>query len=231
MDDALGPKKERAWREVAALDAAHARGELDDEAWHRAMAALVVPAYLQASTPQGGSGHTGSDDDWDYSRGLVAEALDRDGTFLDVGCANGLLMESVVRWGAQRGLRIEPAGLDISPELADLARRRLPHWRDRIHVGNALGWRPPVRFDVVRTGLEYVPPGRQQALVAWLLSEVVAPGGRLVLGKYNEEVEHRAVEDAVRAWGFTVAGRAERAHRMEPRLVYRVLWLDAPRTP
>jgi hypothetical protein len=27
---------------------------------------------------------------------------------------------------------------------------------------------------------------------------------------------------------FTVAGRAERAHRSEPRICYRVVWLDVP---
>jgi hypothetical protein len=59
------------------------------------MAAFIVPAYLHADSVRGGSGHTGSADDWEWSRGILAEAFDRDGTFLDVGCANGLLMESV----------------------------------------------------------------------------------------------------------------------------------------
>ncbi|MGH3076917.1 MAG: hypothetical protein ACRDPZ_01900 [Gaiellaceae bacterium] len=34
---------------------AYARGELDDAGWHVAMAGLVVPAYLAAMTPEGGS--------------------------------------------------------------------------------------------------------------------------------------------------------------------------------
>ena len=63
----------------------------------------------------------------------------------------------------------EPSGLDISPELAEFARRRLPHWADRIWVGNALEWEPPRRFDVVRTGLDYVPPRPRRELVEHLL--------------------------------------------------------------
>lgn len=59
-------------------------------------------------------------------------ALDRSGTFLDVGCANGLLMSSVAKWSADRGLAVEPYGVEISPRLADLARRRYPKWRERI---------------------------------------------------------------------------------------------------
>lgn len=39
-------------------------------------------------------------------------------------------MESVVAWAAETGLHIEPYGLDISPELAVLARQRRPHWAD-----------------------------------------------------------------------------------------------------
>jgi hypothetical protein len=45
--------KNRAWREVAAIDAAYARGEIDDEHWHRAMADLIVPAYLAGDVRRG----------------------------------------------------------------------------------------------------------------------------------------------------------------------------------
>jgi hypothetical protein len=82
---------------------------------------------------------------------------------------------------------------------------------------------------MVRTGLEYVPLPRRRELVAWLLDQVVAPGGRLIVGKYNEEVDRRALEDDLVDWGFNVVGRAERTHRMEPRLAYRVVWVDAAR--
>jgi len=139
VDEALESAKERGWREVAAIDDAYARDELDDEGWHRAVAALVVPAYLGAETPEGGSGHSGTPDDWDYSRCVVGTALDRDGTFLDVGCANGLLVESVSRWAAAKRL---------------------------------------------------------------------------------------ALEEKVASWGFRVAGRAERAHRLEPWLASRVFWIE-----
>jgi len=42
---------------------------------------------------------------WRLQRGHIVRATDREGTFLDVGCANGLLMESVVEWADHRAVR------------------------------------------------------------------------------------------------------------------------------
>jgi len=219
---------ERSWRQVEAIDDAHARGELDDAGWHRAMAGMIVPAYLGAATVQGGSGHSGTQDDWEWSRGLVADAITHDGKFLDIGCANGLLMQSVERWAADANHKVEAYGVDIAPELVQAAGRRLPQHAERIFVGNALGWKPRMRFDFVRAGLEYVPKPRRREFVAWLLDELLAPGGRLILGKYNEAVEQRTLEAQLIDWGFTPAGRAERAHRSSARVAYRAVWLVAP---
>jgi 2-polyprenyl-3-methyl-5-hydroxy-6-metoxy-1,4-benzoquinol methylase len=218
VDEELEAAKERSWRETAAIDAAHERGELDGEGWHEAMGDLIVPAYLAADTPEGGSGSSRDASGWERARSLVADAVEVGQSFLDIGCANGHLMESMARWGG-----VEPYGLEISPELAALARRRLRQWADRIWVGNALDWEPPRPFDVVRTGLDYVPAPRRHALVEHLLSYT----GRLVIGVFNEERELRTHEELVAGWGYEVAGRSERAHT-HPRLAYKAFWVDAP---
>lgn len=209
--------KERRWREIAEIDAAYERGDLDDAGWHAAVAGLVVPAYLAAATPEGGSGSSRDAVGWEQARSLIAEAVEPGQTFLDVGCANGYLMESMARWTG-----VEPYGLEISPQLADLARARLPRWADRISVGNALTWEPPHRFDVVRTGLEYVPRPRRRRLVEHLLSYC----DRLVIGVFNEERDRRALEAEAVSWGYRIAGRAERPHT-HPLIAYRAFWLDA----
>ncbi len=216
--DEVEALKEGGWRELAAIDAALERGEIDEEGWHRAVAAIIVPAYLAADTPWGQSGKSGDEALWEEARRPIADAIDRDGAFLDVGCASGYLMESIVRWSPHR---IEPYGVDVSPELAELARRRLPQWADRIFVGNALDWQPPRRFEFIRTGLDYVPPSRRPDLVAHLLGHC----GRLIIGVFNEEIEQRALARNVQSWGFTISGRTERAHR-DPRVMRRVFWID-----
>ena len=219
---------ERGWRELAAIEEALERGEIDEAGWHRAVAEIVVPAYLAAATPWEQSGKSGGLAGWERGRRPVMAAVDRDGTFLDVGCANGFLMESVRKWAGEDGHDVEPYGLEISPELAALARRRLPHWADRIFVGNAGEWMPPRRFDFVRPGLDYVPPTRRRELVEHLLEHVVAPGGRLIVGVFNERRDDRRTEERVSSWGLEIAGHLDAEHR-DPRVAYRVFWLDAQR--
>lgn len=220
MADPYAHLKDRGWREWAELDERLARGELDEEGWHREAQAILVPAYLAAQAPWEQSGKSGSAEDWEYARSHVAHAIDRDGTFLDVGCASGYLMECLPRWTT---FAVEPYGLDLSPELAELARTRLPQWRDRIWVGNAQTWEPPMRFDYVRTGLEYVPAHRRRDLVAHLLSFC----DRLIVGTFNEHESERTIEELLRGFGYRIAGRSERAHRRSAGMEYRVLWIDA----
>ena len=98
--------QEGAWREVAAIDAALARGDLDEVGWHAAMQALVVPAYLAAGTPWGQSGAGGDATRWAAKRRILLQAVDSGGDFLDVGCANGYLLlwvTAVSRWGRPFG--------------------------------------------------------------------------------------------------------------------------------
>jgi trans-aconitate methyltransferase len=190
------------------------------------MADLVVPAYLAGDSPRAQSGHSGDALRWERARRLLLDAVERSGSFLDIGCANGHLMECLHAWAAEGGTDLEPWGLEISVELAELARRRLPQWRDRISVGNALGWKPPRRFTYARTNLDYVPAGRRAELLQHLLDDVVAPDGRLIVGVFNEELDG-ALEETVRSWGFEIAGRSERPHPDTSALVRRAFWMDA----
>jgi SAM-dependent methyltransferase len=220
--------KNRAANLLGDADAALEAGAIDEAEWYRRITAAITPHYLAAETPWAQSGKSGDAASFERARRVLVDAM-RPGTFLDVGCASGYLMECMQSWCAQAGIACEPYGLEIAPELAELARDRLPHWRDRIFVGNAIEWQPAQRFDVVRTGLEYVPSRRRRDLVAHLLHDVVADGGRLIIGVFAEEREQHTTERELSSWGFAIAGRNERAHA-DPRLAYRILWIDAPGT-
>jgi hypothetical protein len=190
-------------------------GEQDFYADNRS---TLEPGYLRGTTPQQGSGFSGGPGEWRQARRHITEAIDGDGTFLDVGCANGLLMESVAAWCAERGLDVEPFGVDISPKLAELARRRLPQWSDRIWAGNAADWRPPDgrRFDYVHILLECVPRGRRGDLVRNHLAHTVRPAtGRLLVSDYTADpaTGHPAAPETLRSLGFRVAGQTSGGDR------------------
>lgn len=164
--------------------------------------------YLTGSNARQQSGFGRDEGDWDRFRRPVVAPIKTDGTFLDIGCANGLLMESIVGWAREGGHVIEPYGLDISEKLAELARRRLPLWRDRIYVGNALFWEPPRRFDFVRTEMVYVPPTLRREYIDRLLAQFIEPGGRLIVCSYGssrpEGTRADLLVDELRDWGLPI---------------------------
>ena len=219
----------RGWELFEPIDNAYERGEIDAAEWHRRVGAIIGPAYLAATDPRGQSGSSGTAQDWESARRFIFAAVNRDGTFLDVGCANGHLMECAVAWLAETGYTIEPYGLEILPELAALARQRLPHWADRIAIGNALEWVPERPFDFVRTGLEYVPTRLRPQLVRHLLEVTVAPGGRLIIGAHTEvSGSPPRLQAEVASWGFEklIAGAVEVPHARDYRVVRRAFWLE-----
>lgn len=227
IDPTIEVLKERGWREVAAINQALAEGQIDEAGWHEAMAGYIKPSYLAAESPYAQAGHGGDATTWEATRGFIAEALDRSGSFLDAGCANGILLESVVRWGAAKGLTIEPYGLDIVPEFVERARQRLPQWTGRFYVGNIRSWQPPgERFDYVLIRPEYAPEARRADMVRHLLAHVLKPDGRLIVFVGAEEADVRRVESAIVAGGFAADGRVEIVHNKDERMVRRLFWID-----
>lgn len=187
--------------------------------------------YLAAEDVWGQSGFRGDAARWEAARRVIALALHRDGTFLDIGCANGLLLESMVNWAEAAGYAIEPYGLDISPALAELARRRLPHWTERIHTGDAMTWEPPWRFDFARTELVYAPDELRACYLRRLLERVVVPGGRLIVCSYGSarrpEPRVEPLGELLTNWGFRVAGEAEAVDPQHNVSITRVAWIEA----
>jgi SAM-dependent methyltransferase len=173
-------------------------------------------AYLAETDPRAQSGFHGSPERWEAARRPIIEAIDRDGTFLDVGCANGLLLESVADWSP---FAVEPYGVDFAPGLVELARSRLPQWADRIWLADVRFWEPPFRFDFVHARVELGSFVR-----------IVNLGRRAIFssdGSFRRPDSPRAeqVADVLRAHGLTVAGELYR--RSDEHLIeLSVAWVD-----
>jgi len=156
-------------------------------AWFDNVRNVLEGAYVAHSEPWRQSGMSGPEDRWVSLRKPVADCIERGGSFLDIGCANGYLLECCMKWTAERGIQIDPYGVDVSERLVDLARKRSPQFADHFFVANAFNWTPPMRFDYVRTELVYVPTELEREYVRRLLDGFVRPGGRLLIANYTED--------------------------------------------
>ncbi|HEY3530686.1 MAG TPA: class I SAM-dependent methyltransferase [Nocardioides sp.] len=231
----LRPQGDEAW--AALVEAAdESRRTRPYERRAADMHRTLVGAYLSADTPQGGSGFGGSEAEWKEARGALVDAFDPSRTsvrFLDHACANGHLPVSMVSWAAERGVEVDPYGVDIAPELVDRARVDHPAYASHFFVGDALTWVHPEgeRFDVVHVLLDVVPAARHRELIRHQLDHVVAPGGRLVLSEYGDPPSSRSTEAQVTRSGFTVGGRTRQPTRGGRERGFPSVWIEAPAGP
>src|SRR5262245_50598135 len=101
------PKRDK-WRELPR--------DCPRDVYFEVLQAAVSECYLaDLSNPYQQSGRSSGAERWEETRRCLVLALHRDGDFLDVGCANGLLLESLVAWAAEIGLTLRPHGLDFVP--------------------------------------------------------------------------------------------------------------------
>lgn len=165
--------------------------------WFSSLRVTLEEAYLKHEEPWKQSGMSGPEDRWTSLRRPVADCIDKPGSFLDIGCANGYLLECCEKWTAQRKIKIIPYGLDISEKLLELAKKRLPQYVDNFFIGNALTWIPPRRFDFVRTELVYVPAEYEKPYIEFLLKNHLNPGGKLLVANYGEGMTEQEIEKGI----------------------------------
>lgn len=179
------------------------------ENWFESNKTLLENAYTAAQEPWKQSGMSGPAERWETLRRPVADCIEASGSLLDIGCANGYLLECILKWTAERGITVTPYGLDLSAKLAEMAKQRLPNFADNIFVGNAWNWPPPFKFDYVRTELCYLPEALYRDYVARLLAEYLKPGGRLLVAHYRNRNDPDAailVNETLEKLGFKVEG-------------------------
>jgi SAM-dependent methyltransferase len=163
------------------------------ESWFSHLKDTLENVYLSSDEPWKQSGFSGPLERWVACRKPIADCVDSSGSFLDIGCANGYLLESVLGWTKHRGISIVPYGIDLSQRLVELARERLTEYRNNICVGNGLLWDPPRKFDYVRTELCYVPDEFQKKFVIRLVDEFLSKNGKLLVAEYRSRKDEREI--------------------------------------
>jgi SAM-dependent methyltransferase len=169
-------------------------------------------SYLAETDPIRQSGFGGGPGRWRDERRPILDAVTGDGDLLDIGCANGYLLECLMKWGRERGLTLTPFGLDWSEKLISLTRKRLPRYDSHFFVGNAWDWQPDRKFQYVYSVFDCVPEEYLEEFLHRLLCRVVSPGGRLIIGAYGSRTDNIApfdIESFLKTHGFNLAGSAE----------------------
>ena len=167
--------------------------------------------YLAQSDPIRQSGFYGGEKRWQTERKIIINALDKDGDFLDIGCANGYLLKCLVSWATEQNLKIDPYGIDIGPGLIGLAKDRFPDIRDHFWVADAWEWAPPRKFDYVYALADNVPPAFLSDYLLRLLRQYVSPEGLLIIGAYGSTSKNQPAQNAANALieaGLRVDGQA-----------------------
>lgn len=194
------------------------------DARFRDEAAALEAAYLSSDDPMEQSGFHGGRQRWLEERSPIVDAINKSGTFLDVGCANGLLAQDVVVWAGEIGFVIEPFGVDLGAGLIGLARDRHEPFSGNFWVGDAWEWAPSSRWTFVYSLLDLSP---EDLWCVWLrrIHSWVEPGGRLIVGSYGSRSRGIRPADVARVLdecGYPVAG--ESAGDGEP--VTRFAWVN-----
>ncbi len=157
----------------------------DSEAWYSRKRETLEKAYLKGESPWEQSGFKGTYERWEILRQPVAEAVSRSGSFLDIGCANGFLLQCLLKWLAPKQVLIEPFGLDMSSALIELAKQRFPKRTQNFWLGNCCSWKPLRPFDYVRVELEYVRHEDRKALLIAIRDSYLTSRGQLLLTEYR----------------------------------------------
>jgi len=213
----------------AYVNAGLQNNEINKDDWYELNNLYFTRLYLSQDNPRGQSGHGGDERHYVFSHLPIIEAIYKDGTFLDVGCANGYLCEKVHGWAAAIGFDVQVFGVDISEGLLELARRRLPQWHDHFYLGNTFFWKPEHKFDYLHIGgLGQVPEDDELKFFNHLMDHYLADGGRLILGPTwsdSDDSRYKGVQKLLDS-GIIPTGYIEKTHYNNPNRLRRAIWFD-----
>lgn len=202
-------------------------GSITEDEWYQINKSATAEVYTSRREPHQQCGHTGTEETWVYSRIMpLLEILYKSGSFIDIGCANGYICESLYKWTKNSSIDIEYYGMDICEELIAIAKERQPNFTDNYYVGNVLDWVPPIKFDYVRTyTLDALPQYRQKELIDNLYTNYLKSKGRLIIGSYTEAADADTVSELVCSLGFSISGYLKKSYGGNER---KLIWIDKP---
>lgn len=161
---------------------------------------------------------------WRKAREVILEGVHKDGTFLDVGCANGVLLRDLCIWAEEKGINLIPFGIDISKKLVDECKERLPKFKMNFIVADRCKFKPKRKFTFICTSFDLRKNRAQEKYLKRYLG-MLESGGRLILTRYDDHKDEfvllgEYLKQMGQKLGFLFTGGAE-VHE-----ITKVFWLE-----
>ena len=151
-------------------------------------------------------------ENWRHMREFIANAINRDGNILNIGCANGFLLRCLQEWSSHK---LIPYGIDKDSELIKQAKDLFPLYRNNFKVmyvqqiENLATIKFPNKFNFIYWNVwdnwEFIEASETKTLGRVL--EATSDNGRLILGFYDED-KHRIIKkiNRLRKLKFKITG-------------------------
>lgn len=147
---------------------------------------------------------------WEHNRKFLADAIDHDGTMLDIGCANGFLLRCLQEW---TGKKLDPYGIDTNAELIEQAHVIFPQQQDHFRRAEMLELKDrvpkgfPEQFEYVLWCVwDEILKQEWNARLKVMIEAArkrVAIGGRLILMAYHADPQvNEHFGEKLRAHGY-----------------------------
>jgi hypothetical protein len=153
-------------------------------------------------------------EEWRMGRQFIADIIHKDGTILDIGSANGFLLRCLQEWSDKK---LEPYGIEPDENLLTKSRKLFPGEEDhfvalKIHELNKLAAQGmPESYDVVFWNVwdNWDFKSEEQLKALDMVQDIVASGGRLILGFYDENSVAQKRISKLRQQGLSISGTSE----------------------
>ncbi len=139
--------------------------------------------------------------EWERARRFITLAINKDGSFLDYGSANGLLLKSLQVWSPYK---IDPYGLDIDKKAIEKAKELFPNQTDHFVTPEdaEIAKNFPKNFDFVYWNVWDNYEIRHNDSLIKKLKGSTNNGGRLILGFYESKESNKKKIEQLITLGF-----------------------------